>query len=86
MENTPNQKRSKRRKRSNPTAANPSNQTAKHQAKQTQSSRTSPLQVSRVNPTSPLTALGIELNAEAARKAIILSEIIGKPVSKRRIR
>jgi len=28
--------------------------------------------------------LGIPLNAETARQAIILSEVIGKPVSKRR--
>ncbi|MDR2599792.1 MAG: hypothetical protein LBC73_05895 [Oscillospiraceae bacterium] len=32
---------------------------------------------------STLTALGIELSADTARQAIILSEIIGKPVSKR---
>ncbi|MDR2589717.1 MAG: hypothetical protein LBC71_01830 [Oscillospiraceae bacterium] len=30
-----------------------------------------------------LDALGIELNAGTARQAIILSEIIGKPISKR---
>jgi len=33
---------------------------------------------------TPLSELGIDLNAESARKAIILSEIIGKPVSKRK--
>jgi len=30
-----------------------------------------------------LDVLGIELNPETARQAVILSEIIGKPVSKR---
>jgi len=32
----------------------------------------------------PLSELGITLNSETARQAIILSEIIGKPVSKRK--
>jgi len=31
----------------------------------------------------PLHTLGIDLNAKTARQAVILSEIIGKPVSKR---
>jgi len=35
---------------------------------------------------SRLSSLGIELNHETTKQAIILSEIIGKPVSKRKIR
>ena len=34
----------------------------------------------------PLSLQGIELNSETARKAIILSEIIGPPAAKRRRR
>ena len=40
-----------------------------------------PVSKSRVG--GPLSALGIEWGAETVRKAVILSEIIGKPVSMR---
>jgi len=51
-----------------------------------------PLQKAAITPVKSSTPInvrslhGIELNAETARKAIILSEIIGPPAAKRRRR
>jgi len=45
--------------------------------------RSSSTAATKISPSRSV--LGIPLNAETARQAIILSEVIGKPVSKRKI-